>query len=253
MRYIFDTNIWANVSRKRLSCDDLRGKAGVQIALAPLAIVELVRGVVRGGEFRFAANRAMVECMARDQPEILELPKIFVHKLIWNLSSSISGVRPEHYTLLMDLIVQSSSLAKFLAKAEAPGSVWKKMTDLYSIHESVLDKELGSLKKLAEQASLKSIPVHITRFYQLGGLRPDPEFLVFKFSAAVEFLVNSIAQVRNGANPLKNNRGLYVDSQFFWYLGDPDLTIVTKEDFSSDIKVSPQASRIISLDAFLQL
>jgi len=253
VRYILDTNIWADLSRKRLSCDDLRGKPGIHVALAPLAIIELVGGIVRGGEFRFAGNKAMVECMAQGQPEVLELPRIFINKLIWNLPSGISEVRPEHYILLMNLIVQSSTLAKFLAKAEASGSAWKRMTDLYSIHESVLNKELGSLRILAEQASLKSIPVHITRLYQLGGLRPDPEFLASKFSAAIEFLVSSIAQVRNGAKPLKNNRGLYVDSQFFWYLGDPDLTIVSKENFSSEIKASPQVARIISLDAYLQL
>jgi hypothetical protein len=253
VRYILDTNIWVELARKRLICNDLQGKHGVQIALAPLAIVELVMGVIRGGEARFADNRTMIACMAQDQSEILELPLIFVNKLIWNLPIGNSDVRPEHYMLLMNLILQSSSLAQFLAKAESPGSVWKRMTNLYSIHESVLNKELASLELLAKQPHLKSLPARMTWLYKLGGLRPDPDWFSAKFSAAIEFMVSSIAQVKNGANPTKNNRGVYVDSQFFWYLGDPDLTIVSKEDFSSEIKASPQASRIISLDAFLQL
>jgi hypothetical protein len=254
VRYILDTNIWVELARRRLSCNALRGKPGVQIALAPLAIIELVTGLIRGGETRFADNKAMIACMAQGQPEILELPRIFVNRLIWNLPpSGSSGVRPEHYMLLMNLVLQSNSLADFLAKAEASESLWKRMTHLHSIHESVLDKELASLRTLSERAHVKSLPVHMTWLYRSGGMLPDPDWFTAKFSAAIEFLISSIVQVRNGANPQKNNRGVYVDSQFFWYLGDPDLTIVSEEDFSPEIKVSPQTARIISLNAFLRL
>ena len=168
MRYILDTNIWVELAGKRLTCNDVRN-AGVQIALAPLVIIELVNGVIRGGEARFADNKAMIACMAQGQPEILELPKIFVNKLIWNLPFGSADVRPEHYMLLINLLLQSTSLGRFLANAESPESLWKKMTDLHTIHESVLDKELTSLKTLAERAHLDSLPARMTWLYRLGG------------------------------------------------------------------------------------
>jgi len=177
MRYILDTNIWVELAGKRLTCNDVRN-AGVQIALAPLVIIELVNGVIRGGEARFADNKAMIACMAQGQPEILELPKIFVNKLIWNLPFG-----------------RACPLGFPSGPNDVALSAW--------------------------------------------GLRPDPDWFSAKFSAGIEFLIASIVQVRNGANPQKNNRGLYVDSQFFWYLGDPELTIVTMENFSSEINASP--------------
>jgi hypothetical protein len=92
----------------------------------------------------------------------------------------------------------------------------------------------------------------MARLYRLGGLLPDPELFARTFSAAIEFLKYSVLQVRRGANPKKNNRGLYIDSQLFWYLGDPNAVVVTNEDFSQEIRSSPQKNRIISLDAFLR-
>jgi hypothetical protein len=43
---------------------------------------------------------------------------------------------------------------------------------------------------------------------------------------------------------------MYVDNQLFFYLADPEAVIVTNEDFSNEIRKSPQKTRIISYEAF---
>jgi len=48
MYYILDTNIWVDVGQGLLSCSKLK-KPGVEVALAPLMVIELVWGVVKGG------------------------------------------------------------------------------------------------------------------------------------------------------------------------------------------------------------
>lgn len=253
MYYIIDTNIWIDLSRGKLACKDLMGRKGVRVVLAPMVITELVRGIVKGSESQFLRNRSMIECMARNKPEILELPKIFMFGILWKVAGGSSDVRPDHYRILMDILIQSKSFADFLKKTEERDSAWKKLGHLNSIHENVLDKELRSLDTLADQASIKALPVNMARMFKLGGLLPDPDSFETTFSAAVEFLRSSVIQVKNGAKPRKNNRGMYVDSQLFWYLADPEAVVVSDEDFSTEIRHSPQRIRIISYETFSRL
>jgi hypothetical protein len=247
---MFDTNVWIDVSRGQIRCRDLREKVGTGLVLSPLTITELVRGSVNGNEENFARDQQMFKCMVDGSPEMLELPKVFVYKILWNLDWGVSGVRPHHYRTLLEMLISSKTLFEFLRKAEAPGGAWTKITQLHSIHESVLEKELKSLQSLAQGASLKALPVHISLLYACGGLIADPAIIEQRFSAAIEYLRTSILRVRQGAKPWKNDPGSYVDSQFFWYLADPRIVPVTKEDFSDDIRVSSQRTQIISYDAF---
>lgn len=251
MYYILDSNIWIDVAQGKLACADLTGNPTKKIVLAPFMITELVRGIVKGGEAYFLQNRSMIACMAHF--EILELPKVFIFRVLWNVLGGISKVRPHHYRTLLGLLVGSNTLTDFLRKTEEPRSVWKKMAELNSIHEGVLEKELRSLGTLADRASVRTLHVHMAHTNQLGGLSPDPDEFEAKFSAAVEFLRSSVMQVRHGANVLKNNRGLYVDNQLFFYLADPEAVIVSNEDFSQEIRNSPQKNRIITYEAFRRL
>ena len=251
MYYIIDSNIWIDAGQGKLGCNDLIGKPGIKVALAPLVIIELVRGVVKGGESRFLRNRLMIECMANS--EILELPKPFVFGILWKVYGGVSDVRPNHYKTLLDLLIGSKSLTEFLKKTEQPDSVWKRMSEMDSIHHGVLEKELRSLSTLADRASIKALHVHMAHMYRVGDLIPDPDSFEITFSAGVEFLRSSIIQVRNGANFLKNNRGMYVDNQLFFYLADPEAVVVSNEDFSQEIRKSPQKNRIISYEQFRHL
>jgi len=62
-----------------------------------------------------------------------------------------------------------------------------------------------------------------------------------------------VSKVRAGANLAKDDRGIYVDFQLFFYLADADAVIVSNEDFSGEIRSSPQRSRIISFKTFHSL
>lgn len=255
-RYVFDTNVWIDVSRGQIKCRDLRKKVGTGLLLSPLAITELVRGTIKGGESIFVRDKPMFKCMADGAPEILELPKPFVYKVIWNVdavASGISGIRPrpQRYRELLEMLIDSKTLSEFLRRAEAPGSPWAKITYLDRIHESVLSRELNSLELLTS-ASPKALSVYVSHMYACGGLIPDPEFIEQRFSAALEYLRACVLKVRRGGKPWKNDRGSYVDLQFFWYLADPRIIFVTKEDFSDEIKASSQRTRIISYAAFSQ-
>jgi hypothetical protein len=201
MYYILDTNIWIDVGQRLLPCSKLK-KPGVEVALAPLMIIELVRGVVRGGEARFPKNKALFECLADVGSSVMELPRVAMFAKLWNVNQGISGVRPKHYMDLMNLLIGSSSHSEFLKKAES-GSMWTKMSNLDAIHEGVLDKELNALNPLAKRASIKTLHLHMARGYKLSGLLPDPELFAVTFSAAIEFLKYWVRQVRNGANPAK--------------------------------------------------
>jgi len=84
----------------------------------------------------------------------------------------------------------------------------------------------------------------------VSGLVPEPDGFQERFSAAIEFLRSCLVQVRRGANALKNNRGLYVDNQLFFYLADPEAVVVLTRIFSDEIKVSAQKDRIIKFSDF---
>jgi hypothetical protein len=250
--YIPDTNIWVDLTQGKISCQDLSGKANAKVVVAPFMIVELMRATVRSGERYFVNDRAMFRCMVNF--EILELTKVFIFKRIWNLpGAGISGVRPDTYKVLLETICGATSFQDFTSKTEAPGSLWKRIPEWDSIHEGVLDKELTALKKIAAEASMNSLHRHMARLYMLGGLVPDPDDFEQKFSAAIEYLRACVLKLRAGANLAKNDRGLYVDFQMFFYLADPEAVIVSNEDFSGEITKSPQRTRIISFDEFRTL
>src|SRR5947209_6999054 len=112
--YIVDTNIWIDVAQGKLACSDLTRKPTARVVLAPFMIVELVWGIVKGGEHYFHQNRSMIGCMAHC--EILELPKAFIFQILWNVLGGVSDVRPHHYSTLLGLVVGSKTLSEFLKK-----------------------------------------------------------------------------------------------------------------------------------------
>ena len=65
MYYILDSNIWIDLAQGKLACADLIRKPTAKVVLAPLMIVEVVRGIIKGGERYFLQNRAMIGCMAQ--------------------------------------------------------------------------------------------------------------------------------------------------------------------------------------------
>jgi hypothetical protein len=253
VRYMFDTNIWIDVSHGQIDCVALKREAGGALVVSPLTIVELLVGSVNGSEEQFVRDRRMFRCMFDGDPGIQELPRGFVNRILWNVDLEESAVRPKHYRELLQMLINSATLARFKRNTEAPGSSWSRMAELHSKHKEVLDKELNSLVRFNHGISLKAVPLHFSRMYEFSGLLPDPDVIEQRFSAAMEFLRASVLKVRRGAKPWKNDRGSFVDLRLFFYLADPAVVLVTKEDFSDAVKASPQRTRIISYDAFRNL
>jgi len=117
--YILDSNIWIDLSQGKIACSDVTGRPSVRVVLAPFMINELMRGIVKGGETYFPQNRKMVKCMV--PCDILELPKVFICKTLWNIAGGVSNVHAEHYKALLEMVVGSNSHKEFLRRTEAAG------------------------------------------------------------------------------------------------------------------------------------
>jgi hypothetical protein len=93
------------------------------------------------------------------------------------------------------------------------------------------------------------LALEFAKTFDINGSYPDPNVFRDHFSAAMEYAETTIARIRGGANPRKNDPGRYGDFQLFFYLADPKIELSTCEDFSVDIKHSPQRSQIVKVDS----
>lgn len=124
--------------------------------------------------------------------------------------------------------------------------MWRDINQADVIHKSQLDKEHGALSDLAKSGRGRIANALASQF-GTPEARPSEEFVATLFSAAIEFLESSMSKVSTGANTRKNDPGLYVDFQLLFYLGDKNLTFLTKENFEHEIRKSPQRLRIVTL------
>ena len=85
---------------------------------------------------------------------------------------------------------------------------------------------------LAKNGNSLNMPERLAAIFGAPGCRPNPILLRSQFSAAIEYIENVIRKMIQGANPRKNNRGVYVDWQLLMYLGMRDLRFLTSENFS---------------------
>ena len=162
-----------------------------------------------------------------------------------------SGVVPEHYTQLIDMVVTAPDFDEFVQRGNADGSVWENIESLDQIHEGQIENELRALEALAKQRKNLHIPQRLSMMFGAPGCRPNPLVISRQFSAAIEYLKTSVRKVAVGAKPRKNDRGLYVDWQLLMYLADPNVSFLTNEDFSGEISTSAQKDRIIKPDALV--
>jgi len=93
------------------------------------------------------------------------------------------------------------------------------------------------------------LAAEFAKTFEVNGQYPDPNVFRTHFSAAMEYGETTITRIRGGANPRKNDPGRYGDFQLFFYLADQPIELLTCEDFSTDIKNSPQKARIVRLDS----
>jgi hypothetical protein len=251
-RYLLDTNILIDFGRDpaiqgRLENSQLNG---VEFVIGPPALIELVRGMVAGGCNTFENDRRVLVWLRGQRLPILPLPRPFMAGVLRTTVGQRSmPVEPCHYEQLIEIVANSADFDGFRAMSQAPGSVWREVDHIDAIHEGQLDKELAALGKLARGKGARGIATALSQSFGAPGSRPRSEVIAREFSAAIEFLESSLSKVGEGAKPRKNDPGLYVDFQLLFYLADPEINFLTREDFSRKITRSPQRCRIVNLDS----
>jgi hypothetical protein len=248
--YLPDTNVWKDIGKNAVSTARFEKAlaAGDTFLIGPPALIELVRGLVRSGEEHFSEDQKMFAWMKNQKCAILELTLPFMAKALKTTLPAASGVLPEHYEQLIEMAVKSASFKEFVQRCNAPDSTWKKIEGLDQIHEAQIEKELRALEDLAKKRRAIDIPGRLKEKFGAPGCRPIPVAIGRTFSAAIEYLEASVRKVAQGANPRKNDRGMYVDWQMLMYLATPGLKFLTNEDFSEEIRNSPQKERIVKPD-----
>lgn len=247
MKYYFDTNILIDFGRDAATQQRLEQALhnGTSFVIAPPALTELVRGLVANGSHRFTCNKRVFEWLHEHKFEILPLPKPFIALQMKTKLATSSGIQPSHYAALIEMVATANDFDHFIEKANSDGSAWKNIENKPEIHESHLDKEFAALPEVA--AAGQDLARIMCGWFGAPGCRPNHLLLGRRFSAALEFLQSTCARVRGGANPRKNDPGLYVDFNLLLYLGDDSLSFLTNENFAAEIRNSPQRQRIVPL------
>lgn len=251
---LLDTNVCIVVGKDRPTFESLANKQGKthRFVLPPISIIELFRGIARGGETRFQRNKQTIERVRQLRSKILDLPEPFMWKVLWGSTFGTGTVQPSHYEQLLEMFMVSPDYAGFLARARTEaGRVWRDIDKAESIHVKEVANELRALRDLSSRHGALDLAWALSRKYPLGGLIIAPESVRDRFSAALEFLYTALHMVKIGAKPEQNDPGLYGDFQLFWYLAEPQNHIVSAEDFTSKIKHSPQRTRILPLSTLV--
>lgn len=246
MRYFFDTNILADFGRDATTQNRL-DKAlgdGVSFVIAPPVFTELMRGLVKNGIEQFESNKRVFMWFRENQFEILTLPKPFIALQMKTRLIGPPGVQPRHYAELIEMVATATNFDDFIKKADDDCSNWKGIARQPEIHDAQLDREFAALPELAARTDIAKT---MCGWFGAPGCRPNHLLLRQRFSAAIEFLQSACAKTKGGANPRKNDPGLYIDFQLLLYLGDDSLSFLSNENFGHEIRKSPQRERIVPL------
>jgi hypothetical protein len=249
--YLPDTNVLIDFGKDLAVQTKLENaeQSGSKFVIAPSTMTELTVGVIKGGATHFGQNKKTFTWLQAHSDAILDLPRPFIGKIL-GFQSSRSQVETHHHVQRVEMVANSHTFDEFLKRKDDAGNVWSDIDKAPQIHADKVDKEFTELEKLAKlpQGTVDAVATFCKTF-AVGGVCPDPKLFRKHFSAAVEYLDASIAKIRAGAKPWKNDRGRYGDFQLFFYLADPNITLLTREDFSGDITQSPQRTRIVGFDA----
>lgn len=249
--YLPDTNVVIDYARNPARKEKLdRAEAsGAKFVIAPPTLTELTVGVVKGGEPRFAQNKLMFEWLKKHVKNLLDLPRPFMGA-VSGFPSRMGTVLIEHHELRIELVAGAVDYPDFLKRKNEPGSVWSDIEKSAAVHDQQLDLEYAALSKLAaKKPGSFDLAEAFSKTFSVGGKCPDPKVFRNLFSAAFEYGDLTIAKIRAGANPRKNDAGRYGDFQLFFYLADPAIELLTSEDFMKEIVTSPQRSRIVKVDS----
>jgi hypothetical protein len=249
--YLPDTNVLIDLGRDPAVQTKLENaeQSGAKFVIAPSVMTELTVGVVKGSAGCFGQNKKIFTWLQTRSDAILEPPRPFIGKIL-GFPSKWSQVEKHHRVQRVEMVAKSQTFDEFLKRKNDAGNVWSDIDKAPQIHADKVDKEFTEMENLAKSPqSTVDVVGMFCKTFALEGVCPDPKLFRQHFSAAVEYVEASIAKIRAGANPRKNDRGRYGDFQLFFYLADPNISLLTSEDFSDDIKQSPQRKRIVGFDA----
>jgi hypothetical protein len=230
--YLPDTNILIDLGRDPAVQTKLENaeRSGSKFVIAPSMMKELTVGVVKGGETYFGRNKKTFTWLRAHSNGILDLPRPFIGRIL-GFPSKWSHVETHHHVQLVEMVANSQTLDEFLNRRGDAGNAWSDIDKAVQIHNAQVDKEFTALE---ERANLSQgtfdVAAQLCKNFAVGGVCPAPQLFRQHFSAAVEYIETSIAKIREGAKPWKNDRGRYGDSQLFFYLADPNITLLTNED-----------------------
>jgi hypothetical protein len=165
--YLPDTTVLIDFGRDlvvRAKIEDAK-QNGSNFLIAPPALIELVRGMIAGGPDTFEKNKKVFVWLRAHGCNVLELPRPFMAKVLRTSTGRISGVVPEHYEQLIDMVVSSVDFYAFLKRSEAAGSVWQGIAHADKIHETMLDRELSALVEVAKGGHDKILPALLSRTF----------------------------------------------------------------------------------------
>ena len=247
--YLPDTNVLIGFCHDQAIYAKLENarQSGIKFVIGPPVLIELVRGMISSSHDTFENDKRVFSWLEAQCPAILPLPRPFMAKIL-HTTTRTGPVRPEHYSELIQMVVSSADHRDFLRKSDTAGSVWKDIANLDRTHEAQLEKELSALEGMAGNRA-ENFVRGLSHTFGAPGCRPHPLILEKRFSAAIEFLQSSLSKIQRGAKPRKNDRGLYVDFQLLLYLAEPEISFLTNERFSGEIRRSPQRTRIVGLDS----
>jgi predicted nucleic acid-binding protein len=248
-RYFPDTNILIDFGRKPAVRERLERAQhnGATFVIVPPVLIELTRGMVRAAQTHFNSDKQVFTWLRDQQFDVLPLPFPFAINLLAAKPKQRSGVVPDHYKQLIQMVASAADFADLLK--QAADTVWRDVNQADAIHDAELDKEIQALCSLAKKGLGQDFTKNLSRSFGLSSSESDALVIAERFSAALEFLESSIAKIRSGANPRRNDPGVYGDFQLLFYLADADLRFLTKEDFRSEIKKSIQRDRIVGTES----
>lgn len=247
--YLPDTNVLIDLGKDlgvQTKLDDAEQR-GSKIVIGPTTIKELAVGVVGGGAQCYEQNKKIFVWLKKHSDAILDNPTPFVGNIL-GFPSKRSQVETRHHVQLIELMANSQTFAEF--EIRSTGSIWSDIGEAPQIHAKNVDKEFTDLERFAKLPHGTDIAVVLCKDFAVDRVCPDPNLFRQHFSAAVEYIEASISKIRADAKPWKNDRGRYGDFQLFFYLADPNIVLLTNDQFSGDIKQSPQRTRIVGFDAF---
>jgi hypothetical protein len=250
--YLPDTNVvidlaWRN-SAVRAKVENAE-RNGSRLVIAPPVITELAFGVIKGGTTYFEQGLKVFTWLHDHSGNILELPLPFVGEIL-GFQLRRTQVGTQHYRQLIGMIVNSQTFDQFLTVKGQVGSLWTDIDRAPQIHPDKVNDEFTSLESLAKRPPEKvDVAAGLCKAYAPASANVDPMMFRHHFSAAVEYAEAALAKIRSGVNLREKDRGRYGDFNLLFYLADPNITLLTNDGLTGDIKQSPQRTRIVKPDS----